>query len=113
MSTGYPHNGHDIARRQIAKHGRDRYPTVAAQFGKLLEEAGEIAEALWGDEGGDLAPSRIREHVVKELADTGLALFELCNKLGVTDLIGAMRDLVDADERRFVGESDVHIPPGR
>jgi len=37
--------GHELARELIAKHGVDRYPTPAANFRKLLDEAGELGEA--------------------------------------------------------------------
>lgn len=108
--------GHDLARRQIAKHGKDRYPTVAAQFSKVLDESGELAEALM-----DLAfkfPAHIHDDdgtvegcpgcfhdpdltaVRQEFADVGLALHALGNKLGL-DLIECMRELVDGDERVF------------
>lgn len=97
-------SGHAIARRQIEKHGQDRYPTIGGQYSKILEEMGELGDALWvdarqGDYEGDIGPE-----VRRELADVGLALFELCNKLGVTDLIGEMRDLVDRDQRKFADE---------
>lgn len=91
-------SGHAIARRQITRHGKDRYPSVGAQYAKILEELGELGDALWVDagQGGELDCEGIR----KEYADVGLALFELGNKLHL-DLIAEMRDLVDLDRRDF------------
>lgn len=88
-------DGHEIARAQIAKHGQDRYPTVALQALKLAEETGELAGALLKSDGFGSDP-RVR----KEYADAGLALYELGNKLGL-DLIQMMRELVETDDRRF------------
>ena len=90
--------GHDLARAQIAKHGKDRYPTVARQYAKVLDEAGELAEALI-----DLADHRLPEFFEaarEEYADLGLAYYELGNKLGI-DAIEAMRRLVERDKRTF------------
>ena len=83
--------GHELSRQQIAKHAVDRYPTPAAQFRKLLDETGELAEALIDD-----AYVAIR----REYADVGLSLYALGNKLGL-DLIECMRELVAQDDRKF------------
>jgi len=93
-----PSEGHILSRLQIAKHGRDRYPTAARNALKLISEATELAEAIDEDppEPCDMVSPEIR----RELADTGLALFALADKLGL-DLIEVMRDLVDADTRSF------------
>jgi NTP pyrophosphatase (non-canonical NTP hydrolase) len=84
--------GHVLATAQITKHGKDRYPTVAQQFGKVLAELGELGEALIT--GMDANDQR------DEFADVGLALYELGNKLGF-DLIAAMHELVARDTRSF------------
>lgn len=83
--------GHRLAREQIAKHGKDRYPTLLAQLNKVIAEATELFDAI---DGWDEPEMR------KEYADAGLALYELGNKLGF-DLITEMTALVDADERTF------------
>lgn len=89
--------GHDLSRQQIAKHGKDRYPTASAQYSKVLDEAGELGEALmqwYGSSGIDVTALK------REYADVGLALFALGDKLGL-DLIECMRELVQGDERKF------------
>lgn len=84
------------ARRQIAMHGIDRYPTVEMQFIKLVEEAGELGKEInkRGKQGGKV------EDLVGELADTALALYNLADKLGF-DLDEAIRRKVQTDQRKF------------
>jgi hypothetical protein len=111
--------GHQLAREQIARHGKDRYPTVGAQYSKVLDELGELGEALMSrlavqhvphgggtSEGcpGCFADAE-EQHVRAEYADVGLALHALGDKLGI-DLIEAMTELVAGDTRMFlpVGE---------
>jgi hypothetical protein len=91
--------GHELSRCQIAKHGKDRYPTgweqackVAAELRELMNE---LDSAAFGAVDG-LVNDRIRA----EYADVGLALYALGNKLGL-DLIECMRELVAADTRTF------------
>ena len=110
-----PPDGHELARQLIAKHGTDRYPTPAAQFSKLLDETGELAEALMDrhavqhvphDGGtaegcpGCFGTDALDAHVAKELADVGLCLYELATKLGY-DLLGVMEEVVRGETRRF------------
>lgn len=107
-------DGHQIAAGQLAKHGRDRYPDPQQQALKVCAEAGELGDAIlkacthWqrASDGSRAelvaAHDRLMERVRAEYADTGLALFELGNKLGI-DLIEAMRELVAADGRKFDG----------
>jgi NTP pyrophosphatase (non-canonical NTP hydrolase) len=85
-------SGHALARKLIAKHGIDRYPSVHAQALKVLGELGELAEALL--KGHDAS------QVAKEYADAGLALYALGDKLGI-DLDAAMRRVVDEETRTF------------
>jgi hypothetical protein len=85
--------GHELAAAQIAKHGRDRYPTAEKQLAKVADELVELGLAI-GKGGYDA--------IEAEYADTGLALYELGSKLGI-DLIDAMHKLVAADERKFDG----------
>lgn len=106
--------GHDLARTQIAKHGRDRYPSAGAQYSKLLDEAGELAEALIAraavahihEDDGTVEgcpgcfPGMPDVRIAQEYADVGLALYALGDKLGL-DLIACMRELVSADTRTF------------
>lgn len=91
-------SGHELSRRQIAGHGTDRYPFPAAQYAKVLGEAGELGEAMmkWFSGSDPVQFARVRA----EYADVGLALYALGDKLGI-DLISAMRELVDADTRTF------------
>lgn len=99
-------DGHQLAREQISGHGKDRYPAIQAQYAKVLDEAGELGEALMdrmiaiidGADGTalDKASARIRG----EYADVGLALFELGNKLGL-NLTECMAEVVRGDKRRF------------
>jgi Holliday junction resolvasome RuvABC DNA-binding subunit len=109
--------GHQLSDEQIRRHGRDRYPTAASNYAKVLDEAGELGEALMelyaqahihdddgtveGCPGCFAAPQE--ERVRREYADVGLALFALGRKLGL-DLIACMHDLVAADTRDFRGE---------
>jgi hypothetical protein len=109
-----PVSGSALSRMQVAGHGVDRYPTVAAQYAKVLDEAGELGEALMNrfmqhhvhDDDGTVEGcpgcfADVQERAVySELADVGLALYALGNKLGI-DPIAAMRELVSADERTF------------
>jgi hypothetical protein len=111
MSTG-----HALSRAQISKHGRDRYPTVGAQYSKVLDEAGELGEALFAmaarlpphshDDDGTVegCPGCFTDpdlaEVRKEYADVGLALYALGDKLGL-DLLACMSELVHDDERTF------------
>jgi hypothetical protein len=92
-------DGHEIAREQIARHGRDRYPTGWQQVCKVRAELDELtvelAHAGFGTEDGE-----VNEFIRSEYADVGLALFELGNKLGL-DLIEVMRELVAGDKRSF------------
>jgi NTP pyrophosphatase (non-canonical NTP hydrolase) len=86
---------HELARRQIAKHGRDRYPSVTSQMLKFVAETGELASEI--QKGGFAAPSPALR---REYADVGLSLAELGNKLGL-DLAGCMAVVVENDERDF------------
>lgn len=98
-----PLDGTILAMRQIAKHGRDRYPTAVAQAAKLVAEASELLLAvaehfeLHGDATHDIDECL---HVRSELADTGLSLYSLAPKLGL-DLLAAMDELVERDGRKF------------
>jgi NTP pyrophosphatase (non-canonical NTP hydrolase) len=91
--------GHELARQQIAKHGKDRYPTAWQQACKVGSELRELLAELdaagYGAQDGEL-----NERIGDEFADVGLALYELGNKLGF-DLIERMRELVAADTRSF------------
>jgi hypothetical protein len=104
--------GHELAREQIAKHGKDRYPTPWEQFCKVRSELEELRVELellpahvHGDDGtvegcpGCFADER-EQRVRDEYADVGLAYFELGNKLNL-DAITEMRRLVSADRRTF------------
>lgn len=79
------------ARLQISMHGVDRYPTLAMQFNKLVEEVGELAKAINQD--------RI-DRITSEMADVALALYNLSDKCKV-NLDLAIRDTVRADKRKF------------
>jgi NTP pyrophosphatase (non-canonical NTP hydrolase) len=91
-------DGHEIARAQIARHGRGRYPTAALQALKACAEAGELGDAVlkYADSPSPENLERVRE----EYADAGLALFALGDKLGL-DLIVSMMRLAENDERTF------------
>jgi NTP pyrophosphatase (non-canonical NTP hydrolase) len=98
--------GHILARELIRKHGVDRYPTVPAQFSKLLDEIGELSEALI-IHGPGACPQHetahtlaVCEKVRKEFADVGLSLYALGDKLGL-DLIREMADVVEHETRSF------------
>jgi hypothetical protein len=96
-------SGHTLAAVQIRKHGKDRYPSPGYQSRKVIEEAIELLCAIreHGRFHDILCPSLAQcPNIRREYADTGLALFELGNKLGL-DLIECMTELVNADERTF------------
>lgn len=79
------------ARKQIAMHGVDRYPTIALQFNKVIEEIGELAKAINQDR---------QDRIQSEMADVALALYNLADKFHI-DLDTAIRNTVEADTRKF------------
>jgi NTP pyrophosphatase (non-canonical NTP hydrolase) len=83
-----------LARLQIEKHGRDRYPTIHTQFIKLVEEVGEL-----GKEINRYSPTT-KDKLHGKMADVALALFTLANKLGF-DLAEAVESKVSDDKRKF------------
>jgi NTP pyrophosphatase (non-canonical NTP hydrolase) len=96
--------GGALSALQIANHGRDRYPTPKANAEKLVIEAAELLGAITEHNN---SRTHQRNHsltdcvlVRSELADVGLCLYALGNKLDI-DPIEAMRELVDGDTRRF------------
>jgi hypothetical protein len=91
--------GHDLSRTQIAKHGKDRYPTAWAQACKVSAELRELMAELDAAEFG-AADGEVNDRIRAEYADVGLALFAFGNKVGL-DLIECMRELVAADTRTF------------
>jgi NTP pyrophosphatase (non-canonical NTP hydrolase) len=92
-----PANGHDLAAQLIEKHGVDRYPSVAENLLKLVEELGELVkEILATDDAGDYQ----RHAVAKEYADVGLTLHALGSKLGL-DLMTEMKAVVEHETRVF------------
>jgi NTP pyrophosphatase (non-canonical NTP hydrolase) len=91
-------DGHHLSREQIARHGRDRYPTVEKQLKKLGEELIELALAI-----GHAPRSALGEpdpEVRHEYADVGLAYHALGDKLRL-DAIECMNELVENDTRDF------------
>lgn len=103
-TTPPPSEGHVLSARQIAGHGKDRYPTPKAQAEKVIIEAAELLGAITEHQN---SRTHQRNHglgecvlVRGELADAALALYALGTKLGI-DVIDAMRELVDGDQRRF------------
>lgn len=93
-------NGHEMARRLIAIHGRDRYPDAQLNMLKLMEEVGELAaeilDAVTVDDDSGAVWARVR----KEYADVGLTLYALGDKLGI-DLETEMAAVVENETRRF------------
>lgn len=87
---------HELARRQLERHGVDRYPTIERQFVKLVTEVGEL-----GDEVLRTADTYDVSRVRAEAADVAICLYHLAAKLGF-DLDDAVLELVTADERRFI-----------
>jgi NTP pyrophosphatase (non-canonical NTP hydrolase) len=92
--------GHTLSKVQIDHHGRDRYPTIPAQYRKVIDELGELGEALM--EILSKFPSDIgaSQKIRQEFGDVGLALYELGNKMGL-DLIYCMSEVVGSDTRDF------------
>lgn len=86
-------NGHDLVRRIIAKHGKDRYPTPEPALLKLVEELGELVQEY-------LRPDCDMARVRKEYGDVGLALYGLGNVLGL-NLEDEMCEVVENETRRF------------
>lgn len=87
-------SNHELATRQLARHGRDRYLTPERQFVKLVTEVGELGDELLRP--GEYDHDRLRA----EAADVAICLYHLAAKLGF-DLDEALLDLVSRDERRF------------
>lgn len=83
----------DLARLQIEKHGKDRYPTVEGQMFKLMEEVGELAKEV-------NRPVILDEKLRGELADVGLALYNLAIKCDI-DLDVEIKSKVENDVRKF------------
>ena len=98
-------DGHSLSAEQIAKHGRDRFPTVEKNAAHLCAEAGELMSAIehhhaaYADHPGQCAHT-IAASIRKEVADVGLTLYALCGKLALR-LDEVMADLVDHDQRDF------------
>jgi len=97
--------GAALSALQIANHGRDRYPAPKDQAEKLVLEAAELLGAISEHEHGRCLYGPVHElgqcpRVWHELADAGLCLYALGNKVSI-DPITAMRQLVDGDARRF------------
>jgi NTP pyrophosphatase (non-canonical NTP hydrolase) len=88
--------GHDLAREQISKHGKDRYPTPWTQACKVAAELRELMDEINAMGPAAEVPERVRD----EYADVGLSYFALGNKLGL-DAIEEMRRLVAGDRRSF------------
>lgn len=94
--------GHHLSRQQIARHGRDRYPTRLQQAAKVIDEASELLTALVEhiEIHGQVHHPSDCSHLRGEYADAGLALYALGDKLGL-DLIDCMQELVEQDTRDF------------
>lgn len=93
------------ARRQIAQHGRDRYPSWESQLRKLVEEVGELNKAANRYEEGLLEDETKKlqkkiDDIRGEAADVALALYNFCDKMHF-DLDEAIRDKVQSDVRKF------------
>ena len=102
--------GGALSALQIAGHGKDRYPTPKANAEKLVIEAAELLGAISEHDNGRclMGPLHGRgecPRVSHELADAGLCLYALANKLGL-DVIAVMRNLVDQDQRRFAEHTE-------
>jgi NTP pyrophosphatase (non-canonical NTP hydrolase) len=82
-----------LAADQIARHGRDRYPTEQQQLLKLVSEVGELADAWlkWGSANSAFET---------ELCDVALSLGALANKTR-HDLDLSVETLVNRDKRDF------------
>jgi hypothetical protein len=95
--------GHKLGREIIAKHGVDRFPAVSSNYRHLLDEIGELGEALmlWHESQG-LDPE-IAARVRKEYGDAGLTLYTLGDKL-LLDLDECMREVVAGETRRFTSD---------
>lgn len=79
----------ELAQYLLEKHGKDRYPTPELSYIKLTEEIGEIAGAMLKGK---------RDEISSELADVGLCLYLLADKLNI-DLDVAMTYKVMNDVR--------------
>jgi NTP pyrophosphatase (non-canonical NTP hydrolase) len=90
----------ELAKVQLAGHGIDRYPTISAQFNKLVEEIGELAKAV---------NQNNLDRIKAEAADVALALAHLCSKFDFV-LDYAVADLVTLDRRDFREATDVSMP---
>lgn len=87
-------------RKQVQKHGADRYPTVELQMLKLGEEFGELAKAMHRYLTGRTRVGTGTQEIRDEMADVALALAGLANKYGI-DLDHAIKSKVDRDNRNF------------
>lgn len=84
------------ARKQIAMHGVDRYPTPLTQYSQLLSEIAELGKELLKNSMDWNGPK-----IMNEIADVALSLYNLADKLHI-DLDNAIRNLVENDERKFI-----------
>jgi len=85
-------SGHDLIREIVEKHGKDRYPTIDLSFMKLMEEIGELCQAI--------LKVKSKKDVMKEYGDIGLSLYNLGDKMGL-DLDECMKMVVDEETRKF------------
>lgn len=85
--------GHELARLIIHKHGVDRYPSTELSLLKLVEEIGELTQAILKEKD--------RVDIAKEYGDVGLCLYQLGDKLDL-DLDEEMREVVAHEIRTFV-----------
>lgn len=84
--------GHWLVKEIIKKHGVDRYPTKEFAFMSLMEEVGELSQAV--------LKNKPKEDIMKEYGDVGLVLHHLGNILGL-DLNYCMQKVVDEETRSF------------
>jgi hypothetical protein len=91
-------DGHELGRAIITKHGVDRFPSTSSSYRHLLDELGELGEAImdWLD---CRSPERWAQ-VRKEYGDAGLTLHTLGDKLGL-DLGECMTEVVASETRVF------------
>lgn len=89
----------ELAKLQIEKHGRDRYPSHSLQLIKLMEELGELSKAHLRMSQPAWKPSHFA-NLKSEMADVALALYNLADKYTV-DLDAEITRKVEDDLRKF------------
>ncbi len=80
----------ELVSELIAKHGKDRYPTIELAALKLVEELGELT--------GSILKGHVPDKKRKELGDVAISLYALAMKMGY-EVEDCVLEVVTGDDR--------------